>query len=71
METDIGDGMKPAEVGRRTRIRKIRPDRKKRHYPSRMEGKYDGIGYPPNGGNVEESMARAKVQWQDQSDGEN
>jgi len=53
--------MEPAEGGRRTRIRKTRPDRKKRHYPSRRKDKYFGAGYPPNGGNVVESMARPRV----------
>ncbi len=53
--------MKPAEGGRRTRIRKTQPDRKKRHYPSRLKVKYDGVDYPPNGCDVVESMARPKV----------
>jgi len=55
--------MEPAEGGRRTRIRKTRPDRKKRHYPSRRTNKYSGVGYPPSGGNVVESMARPRVSW--------
>lgn len=51
--------MKPAIGGRRTRIRKTRPDRKKRKYPSRSNKYF--AGYPPNGNGVEESMARPKM----------
>jgi hypothetical protein len=44
--------MKPYIGGRRTRIRKLRPDRIKRKYKNKF-GKY-----PLTGGNVKESLAR-------------
>ncbi len=49
--------MKPAIGGRRTRIRKTRPDRDKRRYPS-ASGRYP---YPPNGNEISESMARPRL----------
>lgn len=55
--------MEPHEGGRRTRILKARPDRKKRHYKSRSweNGEFIKDKYPLNGGNVTQSAARKQI----------
>lgn len=52
-----GEGVKPYNGGRRTRILAQRPDRKKRKYSS---PKY-ACGYTPCGTTITESMARIRI----------
>jgi len=56
--------VKPLEGGRRTRIRKTRPDRKKRKY------KNAAGEYPLTGGNVRESMRRTTPTYLERNDDE-